>query len=150
MPTKDPFQSFGGLSWVLPARIKLKDETSEPSWAPVPSLPRVLGRFVPWVSVHPPASRQVLTWIWAARLGYRTVTGGSLGPPSKLYTTKTHTKKPLTRNYCCLVPTAEAPFSLQQPTYFLKNVSFYLMCMGVCLHVCLCITCVPRSGTHRD
>jgi hypothetical protein len=29
--------------------------------------------------------------------------------------------------------------------YFLKDVFISVMCMGVCLHVCMCMQCPPRS-----
>jgi len=28
---------------------------------------------------------------------------------------------------------------------FLKKIYFYFMCTGICLHVCLCTTCMPSS-----
>lgn len=31
---------------------------------------------------------------------------------------------------------------------FSKGINFYVMCLSVCLHVCLCVTCV--SDAHGD
>jgi hypothetical protein len=44
-------------------------------------------------------------------------------------------------------PPVQAPPPLACFFFFFLRL-IYFMCMGVCLHVCLCTTCTP--GSHRD
>lgn len=50
------------------------------------------------------------------------------------------------RGCCCDLEIAAAP-SLDPQVFFFLKIYFYFMCISVCPHVCLCITCI--HGTHR-
>lgn len=88
---KGHFKNCDRLFWVLSARIKLKDKTSELSCLLAPLLPRALGCI--WLLVPaaecPTCLQARSHWIHAARLSHHISMGDSCAHTSKLCTTKT-------------------------------------------------------------
>lgn len=162
VPMKGHFKNCNRLCWVLPARNKLKDKTSEPSNVLGPLLPRALGRICSWVPVQlnvPPASRQGLTgnprgqrespyWYWWLSWSYIQVVHNK-------YRAGTHEGDHSFNEHSCLAHTTEASFSLQLSSLFffftinLISFIFVFACIYVCvLSVFLCLECTEARRGH--
>lgn len=163
-PWRAVLKNYDRLCWVLPARNKLKDKTSEPGYVLVPFLPRALGRKI-WLLgssaagcptclqarsyLDPCSQSESPYWyLWLSWSYIRVVHNKDRARP--------HEGNHSLSEHSCLAHTTEAFFSLQLSSFFffftinLISFSFVFACIYVCVFSgFLCLEPTETIKGHR-